>query len=251
MKKTAIIMVMAILALIAIAACGSQPTGAPEFTPATTTAGADTEWLYDTTAEESSTEVGEAETSADTSAGTSAATTSTAASAPKPTAAAVSTSASPTTARPTTTKAATTKAPVVPPPATAAQTTTTTRFVPPTTTTTTAPKTQPPRTTYTAADYAEIVTAVRNYAEAKTKVKFIWNTTLTYEYARSGMAGFHDVVNLSLYGKEFVINELKYHADLTETHVTGGSGGVPGDTAYYNIVFLDYQGDSMAVLIYG
>jgi len=121
-----------------------------------------------------------------------------------------------------------------------------------TTTTTAAPKpqTQPQKPVYTEADYAEIVAAVRKYTESKV-FPFIWDTTLTYEYAQSGRAGFHDVVNLSLYGKAFVISELENHCDLTEWLVTGGSGGVPSTEVHYNIVWLQYQGDTMFILIYG
>jgi hypothetical protein len=62
--------------------------------------------------------------------------------------------------------------------------------------------TQAPKPAYTEADYAEIIAAVRAYAESKTTVKFIHNPALTYEYANSGMAGYHDVsYALSIKGK--------------------------------------------------
>jgi hypothetical protein len=126
-------------------------------------------------------------------------------------------------------------------------TTTTTRQ---TTNTAPKPQTQPPKPVYTETDYAEIVAAVQAYAESKT-LPFIWDTKLTYEYARSGMAGYHDVVSLSRSsGKAFVINELKYNADQTEWLVAGGNGGVSGNAVYYNVVYFDYRGDTMFVLLY-
>ena len=118
-------------------------------------------------------------------------------------------------------------------------------------TTTAAPRTQPPQPAYTEADYAEIVAAVRDYAESKALVRFTWNPALTYEYARSGRAGYHDVVNISQSSSTaYVISRLKYHVDLTETHGAGGSGGVPGYAAHYNIEVFEYQNDVMAVFIY-
>ena len=242
MKKTALVTLMAILAILAVAACGSRPTGSPEYTPATTTAAAaDTEWLYTTTAEESSTE--NTETSA-TSAATSTSSTAT----PKPTAKAVNSTASPTTAKPTTTKpAAASKAPVIPPPVTAAQTTTTTRYVPPQTQPP-APQTQAPRPAYTQADCEEIAAAVKAYAESKTKVRFTLKPDLRYD---SPVVSYHDVVDLSQSsGKAFVIGELKYNVDQTEWLISGGSGGAPGDAVYYNVVYFDYQGSTMFVLLY-
>jgi len=134
-------------------------------------------------------------------------------------------------------------------PVTAAQTTTTTTQR--TTTTATAPpQTQPPKPVYTEADYAEIIAAVRAYAESRS-LPFIWDTKLTYEYARSGMAGFHDVVNLNQNGRDGTIKTLKYNADLTEDVVTNPAYGVPSTQVHYNIVYFDYQGSTMFVLIYG
>ena len=129
------------------------------------------------------------------------------------------------------------------------QTTTTTRT---TTTTTAAPKqqTQPPKPVYTEADYAEIIAAVRAYSESKA-FPFIWDTTLTYEYAQSGRAGYHDVVGLNQNGKDGVIKTLKYNADLTEWLASGGSGGVPSTEVHYNVVKVDYQGEPFFALIYG
>jgi hypothetical protein len=102
---------------------------------------------------------------------------------------------------------------------------------------------------YTQADCDAIVAEVRAYAEAKTKVRFIWKPELRYD---TPPVGFHDVVNLTRSsGKEFVISELKYHADLTEHLVAGGNGGIPGDAVYYNVEYFDYQGDLMWVLVYG
>jgi len=122
----------------------------------------------------------------------------------------------------------------------------TTTTAPPVPTTT---QTNPPAPVYTQADYDAIIKAVRDHAEAKTQVRFIWKPDLHY---KGPAVGFHDVVNLTKSsGKEFVINELKYHVNLTETHVAGGSGGVPGDAVYYNVEYFDYQGDLMWVLVYG
>jgi hypothetical protein len=100
---------------------------------------------------------------------------------------------------------------------------------------------------------------VRAYAESKTAVKFIWNPELTYEYARQGRAGYQDVINLSLYGKEFVINELKYDCDLTEDFASNPAYGVPTTQMHYNVVWFPYQSDIwfeseptvMFALIYG
>ena len=242
MKKTVIITLLAVMALLVIAACGSQSTGGlPATNPVTSevTTTTETEWTSEPTTEES-TERTEAETSAGTSAAT---TTSTAA--PKPAVTAVSAS-TPTTLRTTTAKATTTKAPMIPP-VTAAQATTTTRYVPPATTTA-APQTQPPRTAYTQADYDKIVAEVKAYAESKTKVRFILKPDLRYD---SQIVSYHDVINLTQSsGTAFVINELKYNVDQTEWLVSGGSGGVPGDAVYYNVVYFDHQGSQMFVLLY-
>jgi len=247
MKKTVIIILTAILAILVIAACGTQPTNSLD-QATTTIAVTTTEWRSETTAEESSAENTEAETSAVTSVIT--ATSSTAA--PKPAEKAVNSTASPTTTRPAAAKSATAKASVVQGPVTAAQATTMTRYVSPQTaaptTTTKAPQTQAPRAAYTAADCEEIVAAVKAYAEAKTKVRFILKPDLRYD---GPIVSYHDVVNLSQSsGKAFVINELKYHTDLTEHLVSGGSGGVPGDAVYYNVVYFDYEGSTMFVLLY-
>ena len=254
MKKTAILILLALLVLtiIVIAACGSGPTGSPETDPATTTvtttmategptdAADDKSVTAGSMAEESSAESTEAETSAGTSAMTVASSTA----AQRSTATAV-----PTTS-PTTTPTAKPAVQAVPPPATAAQTTITTRSAMPTTTVT--PKTNPLQPTYTQADYDEIVAAVRAYAESKTLVRFTWNPALTYEYARSGRAGYHDLVDLSpTNGKEYVINRLKYHVDLTETRGITGSGGIPSYTVDYNIVYFEYQNELLFCLIYG
>ena len=141
-------------------------------------------------------------------------------------------------------------------------TTTTTRST--TTTTTTAAPVAPPaaqqtKPIYTTNDCAEIIAAVRAYAESKTKVKFVWDTSLTYEYAQSGRAGFHDVPNLTRHGKDSVLADLKYHCDLTEELVSGGNGGVPSSEVHYNVCwFVDQQnvwgfgnGDILFVLVYG
>jgi hypothetical protein len=130
----------------------------------------------------------------------------------------------------------------------AATTTTTTRYVPPAATA--PPQTQPPKPLYTEADYAEIIAAVRAYAESKA-FPFIWDETLTYEYARSGRAGFHDVVNLNRDGKDGVIKTLKYDVDLTEWLATGGSGGVPSTEVHYSVVWLEYQNEPYFAHIYG
>jgi len=132
-------------------------------------------------------------------------------------------------------------------------TTTTTRSTTSTTTTTTAapkPQTQPPKPVYTEADYAEIVAMVRAYAEAKT-LTFIWDTKLTYDYARSGMAGYHDVVSLNQNGKDGVIKTLKYNVDLTMDIITNPMYGVPSSQVHYNLVRVDYQGEPYFALIYG
>jgi len=140
---------------------------------------------------------------------------------------------------------------------TTARTTTTTRATTTTTratTTTTAapqPQTQAPKPTYGEADYAEIIAAVRKYAENEMSLPFVWDTKLTYEYAQSGRAGFHDVVNLTLYGKAFVISELKYHCELTDDLASGAHGGVPSTEVHYNIVHFDYQNHRMFILVYG
>jgi hypothetical protein len=157
----------------------------------------------------------------------------------------------------TTSKAATTAARRTVVTTAAAKVSSTAPTTPRTTTTTTtrapasqtAAPTNPPAPVYTQADYEAIVAEVRAYAEAKTKVRFIWKPELRYDVQP---VGFHDVVNLSKSsGKAFVINELKYHLDLTESHVAGGSGGVPGDAVYYDIEFFEYQGDMMFTHLYG
>ena len=100
MKKTAIIMLLAIMAIFAIAACNAQPTGVPATHPVTmeVTTTLATEWAEPTT--EESTERTEAETRT-----TSAATATSTASAPRPTTTAVSMSSSTTKRALTTTKA--------------------------------------------------------------------------------------------------------------------------------------------------
>ena len=133
-------------------------------------------------------------------------------------------------------------------PVTAAQMTTTTQRT--TTMTTPAPQTQPQKPVYTEADYAEIIAAVREYAESKA-LPFIWDTSLTYEYAQSGRAGFHDVVNLNQNGKDGTIKTLKYNADQTELRGINGSGGVPATEVHYNVVWLEYQSEPYFALIYG
>jgi hypothetical protein len=117
--------------------------------------------------------------------------------------------------------------------------------------TTTATQTNPPVPTYTQADYAEIVAAVRTYAESKTTVRFIWDPALTYERAQQGLAGYHDTPNLNQLGKERLIQALKYHCDLTEANVSGANGGVPSNEVHFNIVWLNYQGSTLFLLIYG
>ena len=75
---------------------------------------------------------------------------------------------------------------------------------------------------------------------------------MTYEYARSGRAGYHDLVDLSPDGgKEYVIRMLKYHVDLTESLAAGGNGGVPCYAGDFNIVHFEYQGERLFVFIYG
>jgi len=157
------------------------------------------------------------------------------------------------TARPVTTAKATTSATTTTRPATAATTTTTRSTI---TTTTAAPKpqTQPPKPIYTEADYAEIIAAVRAYADSKTKVKFVWDTSLTM-----GKASYHDVPNLTRYGKASVLDDLKYHCDLTEDNLSGGNGGVPSSEVHYNVYwFVDQNNvwgfgncDICFVLVYG
>jgi len=138
------------------------------------------------------------------------------------------------------------------------QSTTTTRNSAPTTTTTAAPTappaTQPPKPVYAEADYAAIIATVRAYAEGKTKVKFFWDTSLTMENA-----GFHGTPNLTRYGTASVLDDLKYHCDLTEEMVSGGNGGVPSSEVHYNVCwFVDQNniwgagnGDILFVLVYG
>jgi len=247
MKKLMIALALAAL-LLAFVACAAR-TG--------TTGSADAMWeatapitdAFTETAEESVIEIDAAAAVSEMPASTAAAVTTTlpvCASAEAATAKAVAAIKQPV-ASSTTAKPATALAPMVPPPATAAQAATTTRYVPPQTAAATATTAAPPqRQTYTEADYGEIIAAVRKYADAKTKVRFLWNPGLSYD----GPVSYHDVINLSLYGKEFVISELKYNCDLTETQIAGGSGGVPGDAVYYNIVYFEYQGDMMFVHLY-
>jgi|GEM_PF-6047262 len=134
----------------------------------------------------------------------------------------------------------------------------TTRNMAPTTTTTAAPvalpAVQPPKPVYTTDDYAEIIAAVRQYAENKSKVKFVWDTSLTM-----ANAGFHGTPNLTRHGTASVLDDLKYHCDLTEEAVSGGNGGVPSSEVHYNVYwFVDQNniwaagnGDILFVLVYG
>jgi len=249
MKKTLTALGLAVLAAILIAACGNAaPTNVGPAMEDSTTAEATSEFSIETASEaaesEPASQAGEAAFSPEgETAGRDTATT---------------------TARPTTKTTA--------PPAAATQATT--RSTAPTmqsttattrgttiTTATTAPKpqTQPPKPVYTEADCAEIIAAVRAYAESKTKVKFVWDTSLTYEYAQSGRAGFHDVPNLTRFGKDSVLADLKHHCDLTEEAVSGGNGGAPSGEIHYNVCwFVDRQnawgfgnGDTLFVLVYG
>lgn len=255
MRKQLIILALAALLTIGILACGRDtetPAGAPTTTQSTTsaatTSGAETASEYFA---ELASEIAESESAAQTDAASSfsaggtaklaAESTTRPATAAQPTATAttqaVTRTATTATARATTT---------------AQRTSTTARSVAPTTTAAPKPQTQPSKPVYTEADYAEIIAAVRAYAESKTKVKFIWDTTLTYEYARSGKAGYHDVIDLSQSsGKNFVINELKYNIDLTEDVVSNPMNGVPSSEAHYNVVWFEYQGSIMFCHIYG
>jgi len=240
MKKTLVVMGLTLLAVIVIAACGGESTGAPAyvepamegFTVAETTSELVTESALQTSESESAAQT-EAATSFSAGTTTQKAAKSTM---QKATAAQIAPAAAPPVTTSTTAR-----------PVTAAQTTTATTTQRTTTTTTAPPQTQPPKPVYTEADYAEIIAAVRKYAEAKTAIRFIWNPELRYD----GPVGFHDVVNLSLYGKAFVISELKYHCDLTETLALGGNGGVPSTEGHFNVVCFEYQGNVMFVFLYG
>ena len=238
--KRYISLAVALLCFGLFFACARRyaPMPSAEEPPNTTMAETETETERETTEEvieetEAATESTTMQTSATTTTA-AAAKTSAAAVAQHATASTASkiNSTASTTARTSATRAPTTTA--TPPAPTAA---------PPTTTTTTA---KPPSPVYMQADYDAIIKAVKDYAEAKTKVRFIWSPSLSYD----GPVSYHDVINLSLYGKEFVINELKYNCDLTETQISGGSGGVPGDAVYYNIVYFEYQGDMMFAHLY-
>jgi hypothetical protein len=155
----------------------------------------------------------------------------------------------------TTTQRAATAAPTAKP-VTTTRATTTRRAV---TTAAPAVQTQPPAPVYTEADYAEIIATVRQYAESKTSIKFVWDTSLTYERADQGLAGYHDMPNLTRTSKESVLADLKYHVDLTEANLTGGNGGAPSSEVHYNVYwFVDQQGgwgfgnnDICFVLVYG
>jgi hypothetical protein len=122
------------------------------------------------------------------------------------------------------------------------------------------PQAAPPaKPVYTEADCAEIVAAVRAYAESKTKVKFVWDASMTFEAAKEGRYGYHDTPNLTRAGKKSVTDDLKYNADLTEDIVTNPAYGVPSGEIRYNVVwFVDQQniwgfgnGDICFALIYG
>jgi len=222
MKKTLIALSLLAAMVIAVAAC-AESTGAPAYVePA----------MEGTTIAEAAEPTTESVTVTD--AASEAAADSASAGTTKPVTTAESNRSAATitaqraTAKATTQAATRSTAPTTQSTTSTTRSTTTTRSS--TTTTTTAaprPQTQPPKPVYTEADYAEIIAAVRTYAENEMKLPFVWDTTLTYEYAKSGRAGFHDVVNLTLYGKEFVINELKYHCDLTDNLASGAHGGVP------------------------
>jgi len=247
MRKHLIALAMALALAAVMIACGSGGTTneyVPPVTEGTTAAEATSEGFAETETQamaSESTAQTEAETTFSAGTTTLAAATSTARAA---------TTTKPAAAAPTA-PAAATQATTRSTAPTTQSTTTTTRTT--TTTTTTAapqPQTQPPKPVYTEADYAEIVAIVRAYAESKA-LPFIWDTKLTYEYARSGMAGYHDVVSLNQNGKDGVIKTLKYNADQTEWLVTGGNGGVPSSEVHFNIVRVDYQGEPYFALIYG
>jgi len=95
---------------------------------------------------------------------------------------------------------------------------------------------------------------MRAYAESKTKVKFILDTSL-----KMANAGFHGTPNLTRHGKASVLDDLKCHCDLTEEAVSGGNGGVPSSEVHYNVYwFVDQNniwaagnGDILFVLVYG
>jgi hypothetical protein len=229
-KKFLVLTILAALAVIAVAACGTEQTNAPAAgETAATTANTSVSSVMGASQEIVS-ESAAAALSASSASSTAAFSFSEGKTAERTKAI--------TTAKPATAKASTATQRATAATTTTQRVTTTTRR-----TTTTAAQTQPPKSVYTEADYAEIIAAVRNYAESKTSIKFIWDTTLTRELADQGRAGYHDMPNLTRTNKEAVLADLKYNVDLTEINLTGGNGGVPSSEVHYNIYwFVDQQG---------
>ncbi len=237
MRKAAIILTLTLIAVIALMACGKDfvaPTNVdmPDRESTIATA-AITEVFTESTIQAAASESAvQANAAASFSAGKTTRTTATSATQPatgkrQPVSTITTRTTTPTTQRTTTTARRTT-------------------------TTTAAPRqTQPTKPVYSEADYAEIIAAVQAYTQSKTTVKFIWDTALTYEYARSGRAGYHDVVSLNQNGKDGVIKTLKYNVDLTEDVVSNPLYGVPSSQVNYNVVKVEYQGEPYFALIYG
>jgi hypothetical protein len=121
------------------------------------------------------------------------------------------------------------------------------------------PQTQPPRPIYTEADYAEIIAAVRQYAESKTAVQFVWDPTMTIEKTNQGLAGYHGTPNITRHSKQSVLDDLMYHVDLTEDAVSNPLYGVPSSSVHYHVYWFVDQvgiwgfgpGDVCLVLVYG
>jgi hypothetical protein len=89
---------------------------------------------------------------------------------------------------------------------------------------------------YTEADYAAIVAEIRQYAQSRTKVTFLWDNAnrLTMDNA-----GYYGTPNLARDKRNGVINTLKYHIDKIENLIFNQSG--QGSTVEYRIIWFEIE----------
>jgi hypothetical protein len=103
---------------------------------------------------------------------------------------------------------------------------------------------QPSKPVYTEQDYKDIRDEVRNYAEGKQAVRFIWKDTFRVD---SDEVGYYGHPNLTQLSKAAVINELKFHVDLIENAAIACNS----PTVEFNVTWMEIDRAIHFFVLYG